>query len=244
MTVAHLGQDRGVEGGRHLVAHLLVGGDDGRARLLDAETVRRLHAVGQHLGLGRQVGRRDDGHVADEQQLAVPLLVGGDVEDRQVRQHVAGRQQPLLLVQDQLHVLVGADQALHEHVGLAVAHHVARLRARPAHVRLVDDGEEARVDLVLAREALDAGAVADHDHLGDALARGHRGRLDGVGVLPRRHGHAAAGGAGRLERCRDLVERADGIHRSSSGRYRRASSLPCSTRSAPLASAAISFSPG
>ncbi len=134
-----------------------------------------------------------------------------------------GRQQPLVLVEDQLHVLVGAEEPLHQDVRLPFAHEVARADAGRGQVGFVDDREEAGVEAALPAQVEDLRLVADEDHLGDALRRGARRGLDGVGVVPRRHRHApgsdrrGGGAAGGLQRCHELVEGPDRVHRASSG---------------------------
>ena len=64
--------------------------------------------------------------------------VGGQFEHRDVGQDATRRQQARLLVQDLLHVIGGADQALHQHVGFATTHQRHRPRAGGYGIRLVD----------------------------------------------------------------------------------------------------------
>ena len=157
-----------------------------------------------------------------------------------------GGSRPLVLVEDQLHVLVGAQEALHEHVGFAGADAADGLGAGLEVVLLVDDLEDAGVELELAAELLDAGLVAHQRDLGDALGGGAVGGLDRVGVVP--GGDHDAAGRLTLEGLRELIEGADRRHRRSLSSSRTCTRAPVRGRRGragrPAQRAIISFSPG
>ena len=196
-------------------------------------------------------GAGNDGHVGDEQQLAVALQVGRQFEHRHVGQHVARRQQARLLVQDLLHVVAGGDQALHQDVGLAG-------RApwpRPCGPAATASGSSTTVKTpgVQIRARRTARRCAPRRPPGSPRRCPRRaaraGRPMVLGSWPAATATRRLGWSFRS--LNELVEAADRVHHvlrpfrfAARDRRSRASSLPSSTRRAPLTRAHISFSPG
>ena len=104
--------------GEELLVHFLRAVDQTHAGLLDAHVVAGLYHVAQLLLAlgGRGVG--NDGGVGEEEEVVVTLYLGTG----QVCQHAAFGQNARLLVQDGVQQVVGVEQTLLQHVGLALAH--------------------------------------------------------------------------------------------------------------------------
>ena len=125
-----------------------------------------------------EIRSRDDGHVAEDQELVVVRIL----DHGHVAQNGLGRQQAALLVEDAAHVFVGAAKAFHQDVAFAVADHAHGLGDRFELVLVVDDVEDGRVDLLVLADFQDLVLVADEGDLDDAFLDGLGSGGDGVVV--------------------------------------------------------------
>ncbi len=88
------------------------------ARALYAQGAAGVGHIAHH-GCALHGGREGyHGHIAHEEEL----VVAGHLHHREMRHHSAGGQQAVLLVEHGAQQIVGIDEALHEHVGAALAH--------------------------------------------------------------------------------------------------------------------------
>ena len=108
---------------------------------VDAERDRQIDRVLADVDLVLERRRDVDRRVGDDEHL----VIGRHVHDEHVADAAAGAQ-PGLARDDRAEQLVGVQAALHQQLGLALAHQLDGLRRRRVAVRRVDDPRAAEVD--------------------------------------------------------------------------------------------------
>ena len=103
-------------------------------------------------------------------------------------QHPFGRKQAGVLVEDAAHVLVGRNEALHQHVGVPRDHGGHRHPDAVYVHALIDDLEGVDIDVFLAADLFDDAALTVERRLDEPLAVGFIDGLKSMRILAVGHG--------------------------------------------------------
>jgi hypothetical protein len=170
-ALAHDVERGGVDGGRHGRVDQFDGGEDGDARLLDAEGVGDVDGVEDDGGLALEGGCDVHRAVGDEEEL----VAAGVLDDVDVAHDGAGAE-AVVAVEHGAEEVVGVEVSFHEDIGVAAPHDGAGGGCGSHGVALVHDGHLAELDAVLFGHGADVHLVADeggpHEAVGDGLADG------------------------------------------------------------------------
>ena len=112
-------------------------------------------------------------------------MVGRNLEHSDVRQHIIllARHQAFLLVQDGAHILVRAQQALHQEIGLAAVHQLDSLGTGLVVVSFLNQFELVGVDTFLGADLLNSLDVAHEGGVDDTLVDSQADGSDGVRII-------------------------------------------------------------
>ena len=143
-AVGHLAQRGRVDRRRHLRVDGFDGGENRDLRRGDAEGDREIDRVLADIDLVLERRGNVDGRIGDDQDL----VVGRHVHDEDVADAAAGPK-PGLPRHHGAQQLVGVQAALHQQLGLTLAHQLHGLGRRCVAVRRIDDPDLAEVDPVL-----------------------------------------------------------------------------------------------
>ncbi len=129
------------------------------------------------------------------------------LHDRHMAQDGARVEQALLLVQDGLHVLLGAEEALHQQVGLAGAHQAHRAAGGIGVGGLVDESEALGGEAQLRADRAHHRLVAHQDGVHQPGLHRRTHRFERVAVIGPGHREALPGAV--LHRAEEVVEGVD-----------------------------------
>ena len=170
---------------RKLGTDLLRAVYQGDTGLLDAEVSAGTDGIPDHLDALLQRGPRDDGSIGEKQQLVVSRYL----HHGQMSQHLALRQQAVLLVEDGTEQVVGVDDALHQNVGTTLTHDAHRLAGRL--IGVLDVNGTDIVGILLQRRIfLKDRRIANHQKLSNALFQGPCNGILGIGIVGADHSNA------------------------------------------------------
>ena len=112
-------------------------------------------------------------------------MVGRNLKDSDMGQHIVllARHQALFLVQDSTHILVGAQQTLHQEVSLTRVDQLDSLCTGLVVVGFLHQLEFVGVDTFLGADLLDGLDVANESSVDNTLVDSHTYGSDGVRII-------------------------------------------------------------